>query len=47
MVINGRDITKPIALGSEHTHYFDDVDRGRLLDGDAFDEERRMDGKGR
>jgi len=41
------NIAKPIALGREHIHYFDDVGRGRSLSGGAFDEERRIDGKGR
>jgi hypothetical protein len=38
---------KPIALGSKRRHYFDDVGRGRLLDGDALYQERRVDCKGR
>ena len=38
---------KPIALGSERRHYFDDVGRDRLLGNDALYQERRVDCKGR
>jgi hypothetical protein len=43
MVIHGRNIPKPITLGSERRHYFDDVGCGCLLDDCALKEERWTD----